>query len=364
MAGMPYLVLGAVLAFLWTLRLDLGRRRLTLLTTVPSVIFLDLIAAALAAASAALLSGWFLLNARSAPLFPVAPMMWCLAGFGILAFLWHEGRRTIQLQRPPGLVTAEGAILCGALLVVGGISGRLPPWVAPQMAVPWGLLAAAAGGIGTAVLVRGFLREREEHRIIRHVNRAGESLQPEYTPASPECPHPERWTMYDTMTAELEVLQFLKCLVITLKPNLVVETGSFMGISTVWIAEGLRQNGFGKVITCEYDPVVFAKAKRRLDASGLGSWIEYRNESSLDMTVDGTIDLFFSDSDPSIRAQEVRRFLPQINPHGLILMHDAGSHYKVVREAALEMENERWISLVLLPTPRGLAIAQKREGRK
>jgi DNA-binding GntR family transcriptional regulator len=37
---------------------------------------------------------------------------------------------------------------------------------------------------------------------------------------------------------------------------------------------------------------------------------------------------------------------------------------KTVREAALRLEAEGLISVVLLPTPRGLVIAQKREGRK
>jgi hypothetical protein len=35
-----------------------------------------------------------------------------------------------------------------------------------------------------------------------------------------------------------------------------------------------------------------------------------------------------------------------------------------VREAALRLESEGLVSVVLLPTPRGLVIAQKREGRK
>lgn len=82
------------------------------------------------------------------------------------------------------------------------------------------------------------------------------------------------------------------------------------------------------------------------------------------MKVEGQIDLLFSDSDMPIREQEVRRYLPQLNPYGLILMHDASSHLKQVRDAALKLENEGLISVVLLPTPRGLVIAQKREGRK
>jgi predicted O-methyltransferase YrrM len=152
--------------------------------------------------------------------------------------------------------------------------------------------------------------------------------------------------------------------VTTIKPELVVETGTFSGISTLWIAEGLKANGRGKVITCEFDPVVYANAKTRIENSGVAEWIELRNQSSLEMNVEGTIDLFFSDSDLPIREQEVRRFLPQISPYGLILMHDASSHLKRVREAALKLEAEGLISVVLLPTPRGLVVAQKKQGRK
>ena len=194
--------------------------------------------------------------------------------------------------------------------------------------------------------------------------RAKGALLPEYHRATPECPHPERWHMYDSMTAEAEVLEFLRSLVTTMKPSLIVETGSFLGVSTVWMAEGLRQNGFGRIVSCEFDPVVFAKAQERIAASGLTEWIDLRNGSSLELEVPGQIDLFFSDSDLDIREQEVRRFLPQISPNGLILMHDASSHPGTVREAAKKLEAEGLISVVLLPTPRGLAVAQKRAGRK
>jgi len=219
------------------------------------------------------------------------------------------------------------------------------------------------GSLGFS-LKRLFKKEKQEHRILRQMERTGDVMQPEYHRATPECPHPERWSMYDSMSAEVEVLEFLRTLVTTAKPELVVETGTFSGISTLWIAEGLKRNGRGKVITCEFDPVVYAKAKSRIQESELGEWIECRNESSLDVKIEGAIDLFFSDSDMPVREQEVRRFLPQINSFGLIVMHDASSHLKTVREAALKLEREGLISVVLLPTPRGLVVAQKREGRR
>jgi predicted O-methyltransferase YrrM len=196
-------------------------------------------------------------------------------------------------------------------------------------------------------------KEKQEHKILRQIERTGDQLQPEYHRATPECPHPERWHMFDSMTAEAEVLEFLRTVVTTIKPELVVETGTFSGISTLWMAEGLKFNGRGRVITCEFDPKVYQNAKARIAHSGLAEWIELRNQASLEMKVKGTIDLFFSDSDLSMREQEIRHFLPQINPFGLILMHDASSHLRIVREAALK----------LLRTPRGLVVAQKREGR-
>jgi predicted O-methyltransferase YrrM len=204
---------------------------------------------------------------------------------------------------------------------------------------------------------------KQEHKVMLQAERAAGALLPEYHRPTPECPNPERWHMYDSMTAEAEVLEFLYTLITTIKPSLVVETGSFLGVSTLWIAKALKANGFGRIVSCEFDPVVFAKAQEKIAASDLAEWIELRNESSLEMHIDGTIDLFFSDSDMPIRESEVKRFLPQIRPTGLILMHDASSHLKVVRDAALKMESEGLLSCILLPTPRGLVLAQKREGR-
>jgi predicted O-methyltransferase YrrM len=204
---------------------------------------------------------------------------------------------------------------------------------------------------------------KQEHKVMLQAERAGGALLPEYHRATPECPHPERWHMYDSMTAEAEVLEFLRTMVTTLKPELIVETGSFLGVSTLWMAEGMRSNGFGKIISCEFDPVVFEKAKEKIAASGLAKYIELRNESSLEMKVEGMIDILFSDSDMPIRSAEVKRYLPQIRSTGLILMHDASSHLKVVRDAAFALEAEGLVSCIFLPTPRGLVLAQKREGR-
>src|ERR1700704_984694 len=131
-----------------------------------------------------------------------------------------------------------------------------------------------------------FRKEKQERRILRQIERTGDRLEPEYHRPAPEWPHPERWRMFDSMTAEAEVLEFLRTVVTTIKPELVVETGTFSGISTLWIAEGLKANGRGRIVTCEFDPKIYESAKARIAASGLVEWVELRNESSLELKID------------------------------------------------------------------------------
>jgi predicted O-methyltransferase YrrM len=283
----------------------------------------------------------------------------------IAAFIWGEGRRQIQFQRPSGIVFAEWLILAGAYQVI--VTAAFSGWTGVfrgSAVLALSAFAVVGGAIVIAIIVPRFVKGDEGHRILDRMAEQGESIQAEYTPPTPECPHPELWKMVDSQSSELEVIEFLKSVVMTVKPHLIVETGTFIGHSTLKMAEGLKANGFGKIITIEYDPAIFAKAKERIDSSGLGRWIEYRNESSLETRIDGTIDILFSDSHLPIREQEIRRFLPQIDPRGLILIHDASSNFRVVREAALRLEQEGLLSVVLLPTPRGLVISQKRAGRK
>jgi prolipoprotein diacylglyceryl transferase len=284
---------------------------------------------------------------------------------GIAAFLWHMGSKSLRGPKAKGEIFANYLILTGvARFLVEIIRINPRSFLGMTNAQTASVISVVLGMVFLWRIKSQFHALKKEHRMVEHIAASGDVLQPEYHKATPECPHPERWHMYDSMSAEVEVLDFLKSLVTTMKPELVVETGTFSGLSTLRIAEGLKANGFGRVVTCEYDAKVFEAAEKRFAGSGLGGWIDARNQSSLEMKVAGRIDMLFCDSDAPLREQEVRKFLPQMNPHGLILMHDASSSMKTVREAALKLESEGLVSVLLLSTPRGLVVAQKREGRK
>jgi predicted O-methyltransferase YrrM len=363
----PFPLLFGIAAFFALLTLDIRRRRLALagVLQLPVLAILDLLPPALTAGFVAALMAALYPEASARGVLPLRSpstlgMILCLA---FLPIFWAEGRKQIQFQRPFGLLFAEWLVFAGAarilLLVIFQHSGEVGIGHSVLLAIPLMLV----GGALIAVVVPPFMKKYEGLRILERVGEDEQIIQPEYTPATPECPQPELWRMLDSQTTEVEVLDFLKTLVTTLKPKLVVETGTFLGHGTVKLAEGLKENGFGKVITIEFDPAIRARAEERFKACGLATWIESRLESSLETNIAGMIDLLYSDSHLANREAEIRRLLPQLDPRGLLVIHDASSHFKIVRETALRLEEEGLISAVLLSTPRGVVVAQRREGR-
>jgi predicted O-methyltransferase YrrM/prolipoprotein diacylglyceryltransferase len=291
------------------------------------------------------------------------PVHELVAAVIIFWILWRLGSESLKKPMPNGQVFATYLMCFGGarfFIVYYNAEPRVLRFSSATIASSACFLA---GAILFAVVKARFHKIDRHHRILEHKSHHGDVMQPESHYPTPECPYPERWRKFDAMTAEVEVLQFLRTLVTTIKPNLIVETGTFLGISTLWIAEGLKENGFGRVITCEFDPKIHEAAQKRFEESGLSPWIEAHLGSSLELEVEEPIDILFSDSDIALREQEVRRFLPKISTNGLVLMHDANTRFQVVRQAALKMETEGLLSVLLFPTPRGLVVAQKREGR-
>lgn len=354
-------------AFFTLLELDIRRRRLALagILRLPVLAIFDLLPPALTAGFVAALVATLYPEASARGVLPLRSpstlgMVLCLA---FLPIFWTEGRKQIQFQRPFGLLFAEWLVFAGAARILLLLVFHHPGDAQINRSVLFALPSILAGGALIAAVVPQFIKKYEGLRILERVAEGEQIMQAEYTAATPECPQPELWRMLDSQTTEVEVLDFLKTLVTTVKPKLVVETGTFLGHGTVKLAEGLKENGFGKVITIEFDPAIRARAEERFKACGLAPWIESRLESSLETNIEGMIDLLYSDSHLANREAEIRRLLPQLDPRGLLVIHDASSHFKIVRETALRLEQEGLISAVLLSTPRGVVVAQRREGR-
>jgi len=185
-----------------------------------------------------------------------------------------------------------------------------------------------------------------------------EEFSPEMSLPSPECAFPERWSMIDGKTAELETLEFLYSIVRLLKPSLIVETGTWHGHSAVAVAKALRQNGFGKLVTFEIDTETCAVAKRRFEQENLTKFVELRNESPVTGSVNGSIDLMLLDSELPLRISEFEHFRHQLSPGAIAIFHDTSTTHRVVREGVEDLVEKGLLTCVMFPSPRGLAICQ------
>lgn len=159
-----------------------------------------------------------------------------------------------------------------------------------------------------------------------------------------ECPESHLWKSIDADTCELEVVVFLKYLVMLLKPRYILETGTCYGFTANAMAESLER---GKLTTCDPEKK-WAELHER---------VEYLQCESLSIVPTEPIDLLFLDSLTDIRVKEYFHFKPYLSSRAVVVIHDAGSTHPELLAGIMKLiPNE--LNGVFLPTPRGLFIGR------
>ncbi len=195
------------------------------------------------------------------------------------------------------------------------------------------------------------------------------SIQQEYSQPN------SKFKMFTDAGTEVEVSELLYSLVRVMKPMLVLETGTHIGISSTYMALALKENQEGTITTLEVIPELRNQATRLWADVGVISQVESRLESSLSFDVAGlSIDILFLDSEPLYRFDELARFFPAVRPGGLIIIHDLhqdfghttltvnGQYdwpYGDFRPKVGDLFKNHELQVFCMPTPRGLTIMQK-----
>lgn len=192
-----------------------------------------------------------------------------------------------------------------------------------------------------------------------------------WSKSSEECPEPRLWRADDGYATETEVLALLFALTAALKPRVAVESGTWHGAGARAIAAGLRVAGRGHLWTVERDATVAARARAALADDGYADLVTVADGDDVAAVAGraiaaagGLVDLYYCDSDDlfnGARGWEIRRMLPLMAPAGIIVAHDVSPvMYAAHRADVLQLEEEGLVSVVMLPTPRGLAIMRRR----
>lgn len=66
-------------------------------------------------------------------------------------------------------------------------------------------------------------------------------------------------------------------------PNLVIETGTNLGSTTIVVAQAIKDSGrTGRIRTVEFDPLIASEAKQRVELAGLSEYVDFYVGDSLE----------------------------------------------------------------------------------
>jgi len=106
----------------------------------------------------------------------------------------------------------------------------------------------------------------------------------------------------------------------------IVEFGTSFGLSTLFLAAALRDNGGGRLITTEFEPGKVARAREHLREAGLDDLVELRAGDALETLgrdLPDSIDLLLLDGAKSLYADVLQRVGDRLRPGALILADNA-----------------------------------------
>ncbi len=106
----------------------------------------------------------------------------------------------------------------------------------------------------------------------------------------------------------------------------IVEFGTSFGISTLHLAAALRDNGGGRIITCEFEPSKVVRARENFEAGGLSDLIEIRPGDALEtlrQDLPERIDLVLLDGAKGLYPAVLALIEPRLRPGAFIVADNA-----------------------------------------
>ncbi|MEM0911297.1 MAG: class I SAM-dependent methyltransferase [Pseudomonadota bacterium] len=150
-----------------------------------------------------------------------------------------------------------------------------------------------------------------------------------------------------------------------IKAKTIVEFGSSFGISTIWLATAVCDNGGGKVIGTEIVSEKAEMANKNIAEAGLSDYVEMRTGDALETLKDGPkqIDLLLNDGFPALALKIVELLTPRIIPGGIVLTDNVGTFKANYRDYVSYIRDSRnGFESMLLPFKSGTEYSIRKNG--
>ena len=126
----------------------------------------------------------------------------------------------------------------------------------------------------------------------------------------------------------------------------VLEFGTSFGVSTIYLAAALRDNGGGRVITTEFEASKAARARGTLTEAGLIDLVEIREGDALETLAHDlpeTFDFVLLDGAKALYADVLERVEGRLRPGSLVLADDARLCQEFVSQ--MRSKTKRYLSV-------------------
>jgi predicted O-methyltransferase YrrM len=129
-----------------------------------------------------------------------------------------------------------------------------------------------------------------------------------------------------------ELGRLLYLLVVSSRAKTLVEFGTSFGISTLYLASGLRDNGGGKLITFEMEPTKTARAKEHLAEAGLADLVDFQVGDALQLMRGGfgaPVDFLLLDGAKPLYYPVLKLVEPHLRSGALIASDNVNTRNKI-----------------------------------
>jgi predicted O-methyltransferase YrrM len=172
-----------------------------------------------------------------------------------------------------------------------------------------------------ALLSRLFAAAEQDEPVIARM------IERERAAAAPLTSRERTELMEDAyLSVEQESGELLYALVRACRPATVVEFGTSFGISTIYLAAAVRDNGAGQVLGTELSAAKARQARANLAEAGLGGVAEILEGDALDSLagVPGPVGFVLLDGWKDLYLPVLRLLAPVLAPGALVFADDTG----------------------------------------
>jgi predicted O-methyltransferase YrrM len=158
--------------------------------------------------------------------------------------------------------------------------------------------------------------------------------------------------------------RFLYVAARAIRARRIVEFGTSFGISTIYLAAAVRDNGGGEVIGTELEPSKRERALANLAAAGLSDVVDVRlgdATQTLARDVAEPVDLLFLDGWKDLYIEILELLKPRLRPGALVLADNVRTFKKTLAPFVARVSSGHGFASTTLPFLSGLEVAVRIE---